>query len=315
MPPVKWSARTEPDEDTGPLGIAPQSPTAAGTRIQNPGSPLGARLEQHLGSDTFPACSFATADCVRVPKLSRSAPQVSIFYLDTGLLFAQTNATRHRLVQRYQVAPIRVEAGLSLAEQQAAYRARIASRPCAVSYPRSVRCRASLRSGTAGLPGSGESSADAGRGGRARVEWQVWADQAQPPGHLGQTRRVGVCAGAAGPYNPLHNRGYPSIGRHRALGRSAPARIPGPDAGPGLTSRSAACSPERGRQVARPPGAGTRTEAESGANSRDQGRPADRHSARPRRELPAAAAGAKTRPLPHGGTLVDRHLAARRPGA
>ena len=67
------------------------------------------------------ACSFGMQSVVIIDMLDRLnlLRDVDVFYLDTGVLFAETHQTRLRLAQRYDIQPVRVAPKLSWDDQQA----------------------------------------------------------------------------------------------------------------------------------------------------------------------------------------------------
>ena len=54
------------------------------------------------------ACSFGAEDVVLVDMIHRIDPSVPLFYLDTDFLFAETYATRDRLIEQYNLKPTQV---------------------------------------------------------------------------------------------------------------------------------------------------------------------------------------------------------------
>ncbi|MBC8079328.1 MAG: phosphoadenylyl-sulfate reductase [Gorillibacterium sp.] len=78
-----------------------------------------------IAVDKFPnltlACSFGAEDVVLVDLLHKINPEADVFYLDTGLHFAETYETRDRLESRYQKKFIPVLPKLTLDEQSAKY--------------------------------------------------------------------------------------------------------------------------------------------------------------------------------------------------
>ncbi|MEO3948019.1 phosphoadenylyl-sulfate reductase [Gorillibacterium sp. CAU 1737] len=67
------------------------------------------------------ACSFGAEDLVLVDLLHRVKPDADVFYLDTGLHFAETYETRDRLEQHYAKTLLQVLPRVTLAEQAELY--------------------------------------------------------------------------------------------------------------------------------------------------------------------------------------------------
>jgi phosphoadenosine phosphosulfate reductase len=69
------------------------------------------------------ACSFGMQSVALIDMLARAdlLADVEVFYLDTGVLFAQTHQTRLRIQARYGFEAVRVAPELSWEDQQARY--------------------------------------------------------------------------------------------------------------------------------------------------------------------------------------------------
>src|SRR5579875_4170562 len=161
------------------------------------------------------ACSFGVEDCVLVDMLSRVAPDVEAFYLDTGLLFPETYQLRDRLAERYATRFHQILPALTVDEQADAYGPALWSRePDRCCHMRKVE---PLRGVLAGLDcwitGIRRQQSRT-RAASQRLEWDAkfglakvnplvaWsAEQVWEYVHRHEV-----------PYNPLHDRGYPSIG-------------------------------------------------------------------------------------------------------
>ena len=64
---------------------------------QQPQDVLAAVLPRYAGRLVL-ACSFGAEDVVLVDMIHRLDPSVPLFYLDTDFLFAETYATRDRII-------------------------------------------------------------------------------------------------------------------------------------------------------------------------------------------------------------------------
>jgi phosphoadenosine phosphosulfate reductase len=60
------------------------------------------------------ACSFGAEDVVLVDMIHRIDPAVPLFYLDTDFLFAETYATRDRIIEQYNLKPTQIIQAKSL---------------------------------------------------------------------------------------------------------------------------------------------------------------------------------------------------------
>ena len=195
----------------------PQELAAQGERLlgQPPQETLAWAVE-HFFPRLALACSFGAEDVALVDMLWRLEPRVTVFYLDTGLLFPETLEVKARVEEKYGITPVRVAPQLSVAEQDARYGAELwRHNPDQCCQLRKVEPLAAyLASGLgAWITGIRRQQAPT-RAHALPVEWdakfglvkinplvlwshdEVWR----------YIREHGV------PYNPLHDRGYPSIG-------------------------------------------------------------------------------------------------------
>lgn len=182
----------------------------------DPGEILAWGLERFAGRLAL-ACSFQAEDVVLVDMLYRlgGLDKVTVFCLDTGLHFPETYATRQRVAERYGIEPVAVKPALTLEEQAARHGDRLWARePDLCCRLRKVEpLRRYLQGFAAWITGIRREQTPARAGARVvepdrrfglvkinpLVRWtrdEVWA----------YVHRHGV------PYNPLHDRGYPSIG-------------------------------------------------------------------------------------------------------
>lgn len=161
------------------------------------------------------ACSFGVEDCVLVDMLSRHAPDVRVFYLDTQLLFPETYETRDRLMQRYGIRPVRVVPRLDPEQQADQYGGALWRRdPDQCCAMRKVAPLCALLSGQrAWITGVRRDQAP-GRAGSRFVEWDAKFGLAK-----GNPLVTWTSADVWRyvhehdvPYNPLHDQGFPSIG-------------------------------------------------------------------------------------------------------
>jgi phosphoadenosine phosphosulfate reductase len=161
------------------------------------------------------ATGFGPQSIVLMHALSRIDPGVTVFYLDTGLLFRETYELRDRLARRLGLELVRVEPELSVAEQGARHGPALWSRdPDRCCELRKVRpLEAFLRERSAWITGIRRSQTAA----RARagvVEWDARHGlvKINPVVHWSDERVRSYLERHDLPVNPLHAQGYPSIG-------------------------------------------------------------------------------------------------------
>lgn len=162
------------------------------------------------------ACSFGLEDIVLVDMLTRINPDVDIFYLDTDLLFKETYATRDALAKRYNRSFIRVS-GLSLEEQNKTWGPKLWKRdPHQCCSLRKVQpLKTTLQKYHAWITGIRREQAPT----RAHAE-VIEKDRMfglvklNPLAFWTQEEVWAYVRQHSIPYNPLHDRNYPSIGCH-----------------------------------------------------------------------------------------------------
>ncbi|GAB7388567.1 phosphoadenylyl-sulfate reductase [Bacillaceae bacterium] len=161
------------------------------------------------------ACSFGAEDVVLVDMLVRIDPKASIFFLDTDKHFRETYETKERLEEKYQISFIRMKPQLTLEEQAKKYGDELWKRdPNLCCNIRKVEpLQRILSRYDAWITGIRREQAPT-RANAKKVEWDrkfglvkvnpladwTWEDV------WNYIREHDV------PYNPLHDRNYPSIG-------------------------------------------------------------------------------------------------------
>jgi phosphoadenosine phosphosulfate reductase len=164
------------------------------------------------------ACSFGAEDVVLVDMVHRIDPLLGLFYLDTDFLFPETYATRDRIIERYGLKPAQVREVKSLLtpEQQAQKHGNAlwASDPDRCCQLRKVEPLKRILNGfDAWITGIRRDQSPT-RAKANPIEWDhtfqlvkvnplvrwTWAD-------VWTYIKVYEV-----PYNPLHDRNYPSIG-------------------------------------------------------------------------------------------------------
>lgn len=164
------------------------------------------------------ACSFGAEDVVLVDMVHRINSSVPLFYLDTDFLFPETYATRDRVIERYGLKPdqiIQVKSLLTPQQQLEQYGDALwASNPDQCCQLRKVQPLTRVLQGyEAWITGIRRDQAPS-RANASLIEWDgkfrlikvnplarwTWADV------WTYIKVYDV------PYNPLHDRNYPSIG-------------------------------------------------------------------------------------------------------
>jgi phosphoadenosine phosphosulfate reductase len=160
------------------------------------------------------ATSFQKTSSVIVDIAHRIDPEVQFFYLDTGVLFEETYATRDALAARYGIEFQRY-AGISLEEQEGLYGANLWDRqPDACCGIRKVEpMRAALSGIDCWVSGIRRADSET-RAGAAKFGWDrrfgLW--KLNPLADWTEAEVWNYIREHQLPYNPLHDAGYPSIG-------------------------------------------------------------------------------------------------------
>jgi phosphoadenosine phosphosulfate reductase len=162
----------------------------------------------------YVACSFQKEASVIMDMLLRSEPNARFFTLDTGLFFPETHATWRALERRFGVE-IEVYTPISLERQADLHGDALWRRdPDACCAVRKVSpLRAALAQVDAWVSGVRREQS-AGRRGVAKLEWDrkhgLW--KANPLADWTERDVWRYIHEHDLPYNPLHDRGYASIG-------------------------------------------------------------------------------------------------------
>lgn len=170
--------------------------------------------------ETFPdglclACSFGAEDMVLLDMAARICPGLDVFYLDTGLFFPETYRLAEQAARRYPLRFHRVLPRLTLDEQARRFGEALWSRePDRCCFLRKVEpLRAFLGHYQAWITGIRRDQSPGRRLARA-VQWDP---------NFGLVKVNPLVSWSVRdvwqyirehevPYNPLHDRGYPSIG-------------------------------------------------------------------------------------------------------
>jgi phosphoadenosine phosphosulfate reductase len=170
---------------------------------------------ERFGRGAALACSFGAEDCVLVDMAARVAPDVDVFYLDTRLLFPETYATRDRLIERYGIRPLPVTPRLTLEEQAAEFGPALWSRdPDLCCHLRKVEPLSGFLAGRAAWITGIRREQSPTRANAPLVEWdeRFGLVKCNPLALWRWSDVWDYIRAHQVPYNPLHDRGYPSIG-------------------------------------------------------------------------------------------------------
>lgn len=168
-----------------------------------------------FGPDIALATGFGAEGCVLVAMLSNISRSIRIFYLDTDLLFPETYALRDQLEVRYGVRFERRATRLSLSDQAVEHGERLWERQpnlcCQLRKVEPLREMLSgLRAWVTGIRRD-QSPERAGVGVIERDE-KYGLIKIHPLAAWSASDVWNYIARYDVPYNPLHDRGYPSIG-------------------------------------------------------------------------------------------------------
>ncbi len=184
---------------------------------------------QHFSPDIVQATGFGPEGVVLMHMVSTISPETPVFYLDTDLLFPETYALRDELARRFGVRFERVPASLSLDAQTARHGKELWKRdPDLCCYVRKVMPQRQYLSRYRAWITGIRRDQTAFRANAGLVEWDTankmvklnplaaWTSE-----QVWQYIRTHEL-----PYNPLHDRGYPSIGCQPCTRAVAPGEDP-----------------------------------------------------------------------------------------
>jgi phosphoadenosine phosphosulfate reductase len=160
------------------------------------------------------ACSFQKESSVVLDLLLRIAPDARVFTLDTHVLFPETYETWRKVEERYGIT-VEVHQGPSLARQAAVHGDRLWERdPDTCCDLRKVQpLERALEDVDAWISGVRREQA-ASRAGTRKLAWDARHERwkANPLSDWTEDDVWRYIAEHDLPYNPLHDRGYASIG-------------------------------------------------------------------------------------------------------
>jgi len=183
--------------------------------------------------DTFPsivlACSFGAEDVVLVSMLQQIRPGTDIFYLDTDFHFQETYETRDRLADQYGIQFIQVKPELTPEEQAKQYGDELWKRdPNLCCNLRKVAPLTKvLGKYDAWITGIRRDQAPT-RANAKKVEYDTKFGLVKfnPLANWTSEDVWGYIRNHNVPYNPLHDRNYPSIGCEHCTRPVAPGEDP-----------------------------------------------------------------------------------------
>lgn len=168
-----------------------------------------------FGPDLALATGFGAEGCVLVAMLSKISRGTRIFYLDTDLLFPETYALRDQLEVRYGVRFERRATRLSLGDQAVEHGERLWERqPNLCCQLRKVEPLREMLSGLRAWATSIRRDQSPERAGVRVIERddKYGLIKINPLAAWSAIDVWSYIARYDVPYNPLHDRGYPSIG-------------------------------------------------------------------------------------------------------
>ncbi len=169
------------------------------------------RFEGHI----VLTCSWQRQSSVLIDMASRLGLAIRVVELDTGLLFPETYETRRRLVERYGIEVERVDPAETVAEQARSEGPELWKRdPDRCCHLRKVAPLSHALEGMdAWITGIRRAQAQSRRGARAfELDQARGVVKVQPLVDWTDEDVQGYLFAHDVPYNPLHDRGYPSIG-------------------------------------------------------------------------------------------------------
>ena len=162
------------------------------------------------------ACSFGgPSGMVLVDMIAEIEPKVEIFYLDTDFLFSETHETLRRVIERYGIQPVAYKSQLTPEEQAAEHGDELWLRDpdlcCSIrKVEPNKRALMGKRAWIAGI----RRDQGATRVETPIVQWDEKFDLVKviPLANWSEADVWGYITKHDVPYNPLHDRSYPSIG-------------------------------------------------------------------------------------------------------
>jgi phosphoadenosine phosphosulfate reductase len=170
-------------------------------------------------STYFPKLTMATAfgaeGCCLIHMLAEIEPRVALFNLDTGYQFAETLALRERIQEKYGVSVALVKPDMSVAEYEAEHGGPLYGlRPDQCCHDRKIVPLRRAVAGHVAWISAIRADQTTDRAKAALAQWDAKFGLVKVNPLLNWTKRDvwEFITKNDVPYNPLHDRGYPSIG-------------------------------------------------------------------------------------------------------
>lgn len=170
---------------------------------------------EHFGDSVALATGFGAEGCVLVSMLAEINPNARFFYLDTDLLFPETYILRDMLEENYKIKFERQATALSLAEQAEKYGEKLWERdPDLCCRLRKVEPLKQMLSGLRGWITAIRRDQSPARAGAGIVEHdrKFGIVKINPLANWTKRDVWKYIFRNDVPYNPLHDKNYPSIG-------------------------------------------------------------------------------------------------------
>ncbi len=189
---------------------------AASRRLEHaPAEEALAWAFETFGDNAVTSTGFGLSGVALMHMLARIRPKATVFYLDTDLLFPESHALKSQLEKRLNIKILRIHPGISL-EEQARWEGENLwlSDPDRCCFLRKVQpLRRFLASKDAWITAIRRDQAPTRRD-TAMAEWDQFHNlvKINPMAAWTESDVREYIARHDLPYNPLHDRGYPSIG-------------------------------------------------------------------------------------------------------
>lgn len=172
-------------------------------------------VEQLGASSIAFACSFGYEDVALVNMVLEVDPDIDIFYLDTDLLFSETYQVRDRIKNKYQCNFLKVRPELTLDQQNQMYGSELWKRnpnQCC-SLRKVTPLRKVLANYQGWITGIRREQSNT-RAQTEVIEWDRSFDlwKLNPLAYWKEEQVWDYIRQYQIPYNPLHDKNYPSIG-------------------------------------------------------------------------------------------------------
>jgi phosphoadenosine phosphosulfate reductase len=175
------------------------------------------------------ACSFGAEDVVLLDMLHRISPQSHVFYLDTNLHFKETYETRDRIIEKYGTPFVQMTSKLTLDEQAEQHgEALWKSNPDQCCQLRKVepltRVLSQYDAWITGI--RRDQSPTRANARKAEYDYKFGLVKFNPLASWTWEQVWAYIRDHDVPYNPLHDRNYPSIGCEKCTNPVMPGEDP-----------------------------------------------------------------------------------------